>query len=70
MIVDNKSTRHISSYDDYDALMSRLTLQLTLFDEPRNTVDMEYDVGDENEHTRGAKTEKLEPIIWANTPLK
>ena len=46
----SKRTHHISSYDDYDALMARVTSKLTFFDTPRNAVDMEYDVGDENDH--------------------
>ena len=30
--------------------MARVTSKLTFFDTPRNAVDMEYDVGDENDH--------------------
>ena len=48
--LDTKRTHHISSYDDYDALMARVTGQLTYFDAPRTPVEMEYDVGAESDH--------------------
>ena len=50
MLANIKTTHHISSYDDYDALMYRLTGKLRTFDAPRNQIEMEYDVGDENDH--------------------
>jgi hypothetical protein len=45
-----KTTHHISSYDDYDALMARVTGKLRTFVPPRNAIEMEYDVGDENDN--------------------
>ena len=48
--LDTNRTHHISIYDDYDALMARVTGQLTYFDAPRNPVEMEYDVGAETDH--------------------
>ena len=46
--MDNKSTRHISSYDDYDALMARVTGKLWTVDPPR--IEMDYNVGGENDN--------------------
>jgi hypothetical protein len=51
VILENiRTTHHISSYDDYDALMARVTRNLTFFDPPRNHLEKEYDVGDEHDH--------------------
>ena len=41
---------HISNYDKYDALVSRVTSTLRTFDPPSNASETDYDVRDENDH--------------------